>query len=361
LAALPGAAAGLNGTLVPNGTLAALSGTLAVPTGVTPIAAISVSVKTMHFLTARGEQTPLRIHRDMLRQSLPAAVLVLAALGAAGAPPSNSIAGCSVIGYQSDDRLLYVPVQVNGVPLGFDIDTGARHSVIDLAAAKRLNLQILRSDQTGGAGHGTQTMLHAAPLTLKVGGAAQRIADPVVIDLSHVGTNRHIDGLLGMEFFNAYVVRIDPIAKTVAFCDPATYKNESSGASIPLVNEDNRLFINLTLTLPSGSAATHRVRVDTGSDDAVSDNLVRQSSIRQKSRQGVGIGTPYVDYSGLFAAVQIGPYRIENAWGPSNDHPAIGMEILRRFILTFDVPHRRLTLQPTPQLHDPVPSPAPNS
>jgi hypothetical protein len=181
-----------------------------------------------------------------------------------------------------------------------------------------------------------------------------------VIDLSHAGTNNHLDGLIGMEFFKAYIVRIDPTAQTVAFCDPAAFKNESSGATIPLIVEDDRLFINLTLTLPNGITATHRVRVDTGSDDAVSDNLVRQSSIRQKSLQGVGIGTPYVDYSGVFASVQIGPYRIEHVWGPSSDRPAVGMEILRRFILTFDVPHARLTLQPTPQLNDPVPSPAPN-
>lgn len=295
-----------------------------------------------------------------MRKPLTAAALALAALGAAGAS-SPAPSGCSAIDYNLDDRLVRVPVRVDGVPLWFDIDSGARHSVIDLTAAKRLKLQLLRPDQMAGAGHGTQAMLHAAPVTITAGGLSVRIADPWVIDLSHTGTGSNLDGLIGMEFFNAYVVRIDPLAKTVAFCDPATYKDESSGASIPLVNQDNRLFINLTLTLPNGAAATHRVRIDTGSDDAVSDNLVRQSPIRQKSLQGVGVGTPYVDYSGLFASVQIGPYRIENVWGPSGDRPAVGMEILRRFILTFDVPHGRLTLQPTAQLHDPVPSPAPNS
>lgn len=190
------------------------------------------------------------------------AALVIVVLGAAGAPspapPFGDAAGCSVIGYRRDDRLLRVPVQINGTPLWFDIDTGARHSVIDRATAKRLRLQILRTDQMGGAGHGTQTMLHAAPLTIAIGGVQQRIADPWVIDLSHTGTNNHLDGLIGMEFFKAYIVRI------------------------------------------------------------------------------------------------------EHVWGPSGDQPALGMEILRRFILTFDVPHARLTLQPTPQLNDPVPSPAPN-
>ena len=99
------------------------------------------------------------------------------------------------------------------------------------------------------------------------------------------------------------------------------------------------------------------MRIDTGSGDAVSDNLVRRSSERRRSVQGVGLGQPYVDYSGVFDSVELGPYAIAHCWGPSNDHPAVGMEILRRFTLTFDVPHRRLYLLPNAHLHDPVPPP----
>lgn len=179
-----------------------------------------------------------------------------------------------------------------------------------------------------------------------------------MIDLSHVGTSRHIDGLVGEDFFRAYVVRIDPITRTVSFCDPKSFTGTANGTTLPLVAANGRLFIHMTLTLPSGFSATHLVRIDTGSDDAVSDDLVRRSSIRRKSLQGVGIGKAYVDYSGVFATVQIGPYLIRNVWGPSGNPPAVGMEILRRFILTFDVPRGQLTLEPTAHVDDPVPSPS---
>jgi len=211
----------------------------------------------------------------------------------------------------------------------------------------------------GGAGRGTAMMLHAAPLTISIGDASLRVDDPWVIDLSHVGTDRHIDGLVGEDFFKKYVVRVDPVTRTVSFCDPRSFTGTSSGATLPLVAANGRLFVYMTLTLPSGVSATHLVRVDTGSDDAVSDDLVRQSSIRRKSLQGVGLGKAYVDYSGVFATVKIGPYRIRNVWGPSGNPPAVGMEILRRFILTFDVPHGRLILEPTAHIDDPVPSPLP--
>lgn len=291
-----------------------------------------------------------------MRQALLVASFVFCQLLATSAGVGAS--QCTVIPYQSDDRLVHIPVRVNGVPLWFDIDSGARHSVIDLTTARRLGLVLTRADKMGGAGQGTAMMLHAAPLTISIGSTSLRISDPWVLDLSHVGTSRHIDGLVGEDFFEKYIVRFDPIARTLSFCDPTSFRNAAKGASVPLVVASGRLFVRMTLTLPGGAAATHLVRIDTGSDDAVSDDLVRQSSTRRRTVQGVGLGKAYVDYSGVFASVQIGPYRMYNVWGPSGNPPAVGMEILRRFIMTFDVPRGRLTLEPTAHMNDPVPSPS---
>jgi|SRR5579863_3523359 len=171
----------------------------------------------------------------------------------AGAGPNKS---CAVIAYQSDDRLVHVPVRVNGAPLLFDVDSGARHSVIDLTTARRLHLTLVRADRIGGAGHGTAMMLHAAPLTISVGGAALRVNDPWVIDLSHVGTSRRIDGLVGEDFFKAYVVRVDPVARTVSFCDPKSFTGTRGGTTLPLVAANDRLFVRMTLALPNGISAT---------------------------------------------------------------------------------------------------------
>lgn len=268
-------------------------------------------------------------------------------------------AACDTIAYRPDDRLVNIPVTIDGSQLWFDVDTGARHSVIDLAAAKRLSLPLIKPARMSGAGHGTAELLHTSPLDIRAGTTSVHIADPWVLDLSHTGTSRRIDGLVGVDFFKARVVRIDPEKQTIGFCNAPPSPSGPSGATIPLIVANDRFFINLKLTLPSGLTETHRVRVDTGSGDAVSDDFVRQSSTRRKSTQGVGLGTPYVDYSGLFASVQIGPYAITNVWGPSGNPPAIGMEILRRFILTFDARRGRLGLAPTVRLHDPVSSPAP--
>ncbi|HEY2553792.1 MAG TPA: retropepsin-like aspartic protease [Candidatus Cybelea sp.] len=293
-----------------------------------------------------------------MRQAIAAAFLLLP-LGPSGLGAAAARAPCDTIAYRPDDRLVNIPVTIGSSRFWFDVDTGARHSVIDLAAAKRLGLPLIEPARMSGAGHGTAQLLHTSPLEIRAGHTSVRVAEPWVLDLSHTGTSRRIDGLVGVDFFKVFVVRIDPGAQTVAFCRSLPAPSGPSGTTIPLIVTNDRFFIDLKLTLPSGVAATHRVRVDTGSDDAVSDDLVRKSSTRRKSMQGVGLGTPYADYSGVLASAQIGPYVITNVWGPSGNPPAVGMEILRRFVLTFDARRRRLGLTPTARLHDPVPTPAP--
>ena len=59
-------------------------------------------------------------------------------------------ASCDTIAYRPDDRLINIPVTIHGSQLWFDVDTGARHSVIDLAAAKRLGLPLIKPAQPYG-------------------------------------------------------------------------------------------------------------------------------------------------------------------------------------------------------------------
>jgi len=278
-------------------------------------------------------------------------------LSTGAAPQPGGPEPVAIIHYQLNEKLVYLPVRVNGSgPLWFTVDSGARHCVIDAAVARRLKLSIVSNDRTTGVGKGSIEMLHAAPSTVAVGAAKLHVADPWVIDLSTTG-GRHLDGLIGEDFFAAYVVRIDPLRQTIAFYDPRTYRYAGSGSAIELSAIDQRLFIPMRLALSKNNSAIHKVRIDTGSNDAVGDVLVRQSSERRMARQGVGLGSSYLDYSGVFQSVQIGKYVITHSWGPADPQATVGMEILRRFTMIFDVPHGRLYLEPNAHLHDPVPAP----
>ncbi len=265
----------------------------------------------------------------------------------------------AVVNCRHDGLLVRVPVRINGTRLWFDVDTGAPHTVIDTATANRLHIGVVRTDRGAGAGRGTVIREHAVPVDIAVGSAHFRVNDPWIFDLRHIGTPLREYGLLGADFFKVYVIRMDPTAGALSVFASASFRYVGYGSAVPLVDRNNHLFIPMKLSLANGISATRSVRIDTGSGDAVSDDLVRQSPTRRKSLQGVGLGQSYVDYSGVFSTIQIGPYSIHNAWGPSNAVPAVGMEILRRFVLTFDVARSVLDLDPTPHLRDTVPSPAP--
>jgi|GEM_PF-755831 len=278
----------------------------------------------------------------------------------ASQPPQPRIASPPIaqIAYERDAQLIFVPVHLAGSrTLWFVVDTGAQHTVIDAATAKDLKLSVISSDQVAGAGQGTVGRQHAAPTDVSLGSVRLHVADPWIIDLNHPPLGRHEDGLIGADFFAAYVVRIDPERQTISLYDPKTFKYRGRGAAVPLDFPENRMFVDLRLSVNTDPPVVHRVRVDTGSSDAVSDDLVRQSSERRKSWQGVGLGQPYIDYSGILDRVEIGPYVVRRSWGASNSKPAMGMEILRRFITTFDATRGVLYLEPNSHLGDPVPEP----
>ena len=69
------------------------------------------------------------------------------------------------------------------------------------------------------------------------------------------------------------------------------------------------------------------------------------------------MGEDYQGVSGLLKAVHLGPFTWTHVWGPEATRPAIGMEIFRRFVATFDAPHGQLYLKPNRHIREPIPEP----
>ncbi len=277
-------------------------------------------------------------------------------------PPAINPVPLTIVHSHSNGRLISVPVRIGSSrTLWFALDTGGLHTAVDSAVARQLGLPIVKTDLGKGAGHGTYVRRWTRPCDLAIGAVTLNVPRPTVIDLSHTGTRYPLAGLVGPELFERYVVRVDPVALTLALYDPRHFAYVGFGATVPLDLEREKLYVTMRLTLDNGTSVLHRMRIDSGSEDSVADNLVRESTHREATREGVGLGKSYIDYSGVFRTVQIGPYAIHEVWGPSDDQPTVGMAILRKFTLTFDVPHGRLYLEPNAYFNAPVPSPEPLS
>jgi hypothetical protein len=257
-----------------------------------------------------------------------------------------------------EDKLLYVPVHVGGHgPYWFAVDSGAHNSVIDPFIVEELGLTVTGTMTTKGTGEGDVPVRTVAPLDMRIGDVTLKIAEPWVIDLSGVPIPKWVHGLVGAEFFEAYVVELDPERATMRFFDPATFRKPHGAVAVPLEDANHRFFMRVTIDVNGKEHVERRVRIDTGSGDSVGDEIVRKGRRVRETTLGQGLGSDYKSVSGLVDAVHIGPFAVHNVWGPATRFPAIGMEMLRRFTMTFDVPHRALYLQPNAHLGDAVPPP----
>ena len=295
----------------------------------------------------------------MSRTSTRIALLVLSLGGGilSAEVPTRPIA---TVEGKREGKLIFVPLQVNGKgPFWFCVDTGASHTVLDPVLARELHLKIIQSSATSGTGQGDVPVDHVGPITIASGALELKVPDPWVIDLSQVPIPNWTRGLVGAEFFEAYVVELNPERPSLQFYDPATYRKRPNATSIPLTLENHRLFITARIEVTDEKVVEHQLRVDTGSEDSVADDIVKEGREVRETVLGNGLGKDFKGYSGLVKAVRIGPFRFTEVWGPGAARPAVGMEIFRRFTTVFDGPHSAMHLEPNEHLAEAVPAPSP--
>ena len=261
--------------------------------------------------------------------------------------------------YRLDGKLIFVQVAVNGgTPVWFCFDSGASHSVIDPTYAAQLGLKEISAGTATGTGQGTVPLWKAAAVRLQLGGASWDVAEPWIIDLSQVPIPKDTKGLVGFDLLRSYVVRIDPTRKRLVVFAPERFQPSQRGARLPLIVDNAKLFVDATLVVKPDYRVHRRLRIDTGSETSVNDESVKESPTQRKTTLGNGLGANFESISGVFDAVHLGPFTFRNVWGPGGPGSFIGMELLRRFVVTFDVPNRWLYLEPTKAIDETVPPPS---
>jgi hypothetical protein len=221
-----------------------------------------------------------------------------------------------------------------------------------------LHIKAISSGIIHGTGRGGISADDAGEVQFTFGGLTTRVPHAKIVDLSNVPVPVKADGLLGAEFLEQYVVRIDPAAHTIALYDPNTFVYRGDGKSLPLELTDSRLYVHIGLAAKPGDLVERRLRVDTGSEDSIDDDTVRTSPDTQKTTLGNGLGTSYEGVSGVYDTVVIGSFTFHHVWGPAGAVPIVGMEMMRRFTLTFDAKRGLLYLEPNSSFNQPVPAPS---
>jgi hypothetical protein len=254
-------------------------------------------------------------------------------------------------------KSLYLPVEINGKPFWFAVDSGAYQGIVDPLVAKQAGLKVIGEGTVQGTGQGDVPVKHLARLTMRLGSLNIGLPEPLLIDLSGTGNPDWMHGLIGAELFENYVVEMDFDRSQFRVFRPDEFTPPAKAASIPLIVENHRFFIEATLEASEKKTVTHRLRVDTGSEDSVADEVVKEGTNVRETTLGNGLGANYRGYSGVFKSIRLGPFTFHDVWGPAVPHPGVGMEMFRRFLVIFDVPHRKLYLQPDQHFDEPFPPP----
>lgn len=276
-----------------------------------------------------------------------------------------------VIPFETYNNLIVVPVKINGSEtLNFILDTGAGMTLLtDPKAIRFLQLPFVRTLNIGGMGEG-ESLLTSVSVNNEVfmGSSQARLHNILALEedvlalSSYIGAPVH--GILGCDFFHAFVVEINFMRKEICLYQPEHYKEPRKGVTYPLTLENQKPHTYIDL-LVDGAPVTIKVLLDTGAGHAL---LLDANSIaplqlpekRLRMELGRGLSGIIKGHLGRVEGMRIGGSELDEvltsfpdtnsvalaAYRNSGRQGNVGCEVLNRFKVTFNFPKRYVHFKP---------------
>jgi predicted aspartyl protease len=260
------------------------------------------------------------------------------------------VSAASELAIQFREGLLWLDVNVpqREAPLHFLVDSGASASVINLATAKRLGLELgLKVNVTGVA----TTLTGHWPVRLSAKAAQLELPDEyLALDLSKLSgaCSRAVDGLVGADFFRDRVVEIDYAAQTLRVLDSVP-----SGATTNAVPLEARP-CGFRVAVNVNGGGSQWVRVDTGCATAFQWVTSKKRADRCTGKLAVGLAELSIPQT--LTGVRIGNHHLDTV--PTGLHRRaifpgesglLGNGLLAQFgVVTIDAKAGRLILGRSP-------------
>jgi hypothetical protein len=257
-----------------------------------------------------------------------------------------------------------VDVRVNGRgPFPFLVDTGG-HDIVTPQTARRIGLDAVGAATSGGGGEATTTNGYAPVRELDLGGARLTGQTVVTLDFSPAAVEGvQLGGMIGVEFFERFVVTIDYGARTMTIVDPARFhaRGTPAGQPVPFL-----FYEHMPQLAGSFGGRPARYNVDTGSraDVSMTSPFVARARLRQAFPGGItitdgwGVGGPVRSFVTRAPALMLGAVPVSRpivslssarrgAFSDPGYDGNVGSGLLKRFRVTFDYSRQRLYFAPT--------------
>ena len=257
-----------------------------------------------------------------------------------------------------------VEARVNGgAPLPFLVDTGG-HDIVTPSTVAALGLREEGQSQATGAGEKTATSGYAVIDTLQVGDALLGHQTVTVLDFSPIDVEGlRLGGMIGVEFFERFIIQIDYGARTMTLSDPAHFSaTDRARAGTP---SPFKFYSHMPEVAGRFDGQKGLFNIDTGSRSelTLTSPFVDKAGLRQTFPNGItitdgwGVGGPSRSYVVRAGELDLGSVRVTHpvvglstathgAFSDPSYQGNVGSGLLKRFVVTFNYGGQILYLKP---------------
>jgi hypothetical protein len=255
-------------------------------------------------------------------------------------------------------------------PLYFILDTGVRNTIItELHEEDDILLNFSEKKIIQGLGQGNaMNSLMSDSNSISLGklilpNKTVYVLDEDIFGLSE-NNGRKINGLLGIDIIQSYVVQIDYTRQKLNFYDKDSFTPPADYDFKPLVVENNKMYLNMTLLDMTAKIRTIKMLIDTGAQlnawfQTVRTNAAEIPDKRVHARIGQGFSGEIYGYLARIPRICIEQFcitdpivvfpdsaMIASIMRNSDRDGTIGSELLRRFDVFIDFQGKAIYFKP---------------
>jgi len=254
-------------------------------------------------------------------------------------------------------NLIIIPIYINGKgPFDFILDTGVNPIIVtDSTLKESLKVPYVRSIKIGGYGNFDGVDAYLGTTSVAIGDAEGEniptvfLKDDILSLSGHVG--KKIYGLIGYNFFNSFVVKVNYRYKSLRFTSPEK-KIKPKGEKIPFELIENKPYVTVNIEQEGLGSKTLKTLVDCGASHAVSLESLESKSFPQpqftiQANLGNGLTGPIKGKMGRIVSLKIGNYIFKEVLANYPEYQIdsvinrernanLGADILSRFDVTYD-------------------------
>lgn len=271
--------------------------------------------------------------------------------------------------FQFINNLVIVPIEVNGTPLSFVLDTGVSTPILfNLTGKDSIQINEVSEIKIQGLGEGEPIeALRSKNNSFKLGAienASQRLY--VVLDKSlnfSPALGIPIHGIIGYDLFRDFVVEMNYSSKFIKFHNSKnySYKKNRKNKTLPLTLIQKKAYVDGEVYLKDNESVPVRMLLDTGSSDAIwlmeNENIQVPDSFYEDFL-GRGLAGKIYGKRTKVKRIKLAEFALENAKAAfpdkesfasirslGNRNGSLGGEVLKRFNIIFDYRNQKITLR----------------